>query len=125
MRSPQPKIGYEPRDMTPRQIGWSAAALFGGIGISAGLVALLFGLLGHHPREISPLMTVPQAPPWPRLEVDARADRTNVESAAERRLQGYAWVDRAAGTVRIPIDRAMQILVTQGWPDPPKGQAAP
>ena len=125
MKRPKPQAGYEPSDMTPRQIGYSAVALFAGIGISAGIVAALLGLLAHRQREVSPLMTTPQTPPWPRLEIDARADRASVETAAARQLEGYAWVDRAAGTVRIPIDRAMEILVTRGWPEPPKGQGAP
>ena len=28
-------------------------------------------------------------------------------------LNGYAWIDKAKGTVRIPIDRAMQLAATE------------
>ena len=31
-------------------------------------------------------------------------------------LQGYAWVDRNAGAVRIPIERAMDLVVEKGLP---------
>lgn len=36
------------------------------------------------------------------------------------RLQTYGWVDRKAGTVRIPIDRAMELLVQEQAKEPQK-----
>lgn len=36
------------------------------------------------------------------------------------RLQTYGWVDRKAGTVRIPIDRAMDLLVQEQAKEPQK-----
>jgi hypothetical protein len=44
--------------------------------------------------------------------------RAAVESAAAATLTGYAWVDRSAGTARIPIERAMELLAKQGWGKP-------
>jgi hypothetical protein len=35
---------------------------------------------------------------------------------AGRRLSSYGWVDREAGIVRIPIDRAMDLLAERGLP---------
>jgi hypothetical protein len=32
------------------------------------------------------------------------------------RLQSYGWVDRTAGIARIPIDQAMELLATRGFP---------
>lgn len=120
-----PSPGYEPSDMAPRHIGYSAAILFGGIALSAALVAGLFAILGHTMRQppATALEATPQAPPLPRLEIDARADRAAVEADAARKLQGYAWVDPAAGTARIPIERAMQFLAAHGWPDPVQGSS--
>jgi hypothetical protein len=37
-------------------------------------------------------------------------------------LTTYGWVDRDAGIVRMPIERAMEILVERGLP-PPKPMA--
>jgi len=31
-------------------------------------------------------------------------------------LNSYGWADRRAGTVRVPIDRAMDLLVERGLP---------
>jgi len=124
MKRPHRKVRHEITDMAPRHIGYSAAALFAGIGVSAGVVAAVLGMLSHHLPETRPLLAAAQTPPWPRLEVDAGIDRAKVEAAAERKLEGYAWVDRTAGTARIPIGRAMQILAAHGWPDAPQGQGA-
>ena len=118
---------YEPRDMAPRHIGYSAAILFGGLGIAVSLVAGLFAVLDRMERHAPPtaMETVPLAPPLPRLEIDGRADRAAVEADARRKLQGYAWADPAAGTARIPLERAMQLLLARGWPDAAGGSGAP
>ncbi len=41
--------------------------------------------------------------------VDAQA----VAATQEALLQGYGWVDQKAGIARIPIDRAMQLMITE------------
>ena len=40
-------------------------------------------------------------------------------------LSGYGWVDRNAGTVRIPIDRAKTLVLERGLPTRPGTTAAP
>ena len=50
-------------------------------------------------------------PPEPRLQVSAPKDLEQYEAAQEEILNNYGWVDQKAGIVRIPIDRAMDILV--------------
>jgi hypothetical protein len=39
-------------------------------------------------------------------------------------LSSYGWVDRGAGTVRIPIDRAKTLLIERGLPTRPGAAAA-
>src|SRR5689334_24743956 len=39
-----------------------------------------------------------------------------MREAEDRILHGYAWIDQSSGTVRIPIARAMQLLVQRGIP---------
>jgi hypothetical protein len=36
--------------------------------------------------------------------------------AENARLHSYGWVDRSAGMVRMPIDRALEFVVRQGLP---------
>lgn len=59
--------------------------------------------------------------PGPALESDPQAALAAYQARERAKLEGYAWVDRNAGVARIPVSRAMEILVTQGWPTPPQG----
>src|SRR5436309_9284791 len=48
--------------------------------------------------------------PPPRLEEGDRYDLNPQRQAEEARLTSYGWVDAKAGTVHIPIEKAMQML---------------
>jgi hypothetical protein len=54
--------------------------------------------------------------PNPRLETDERNQLNQIRTREDDLLDGYGWVDEQAGTVRIPIERAMDLLVQRGLP---------
>jgi hypothetical protein len=43
----------------------------------------------------------------------------------EKTLHSYGWVDQRAGVVRIPIDRAMELVAQRGLPTRPQAGAVP
>lgn len=49
-------------------------------------------------------------PPSPQLEVTETADLAAQRAAEQRILSTYGWVDREHGVVRIPIERAIELL---------------
>lgn len=55
-----------------------------------------------------------QLPPEPRLLTDEPAVLREFRAGEAARLHEYGWVDQAAGTVHIPIDRAMDLLLERG-----------
>jgi len=55
-------------------------------------------------------------PPGPRLQVDARKDLAAYLKDQQQALDTYGWVDQKAGVVRVPIDRAMDLLLAKGLP---------
>jgi hypothetical protein len=55
-------------------------------------------------------------PPEPRLQTDPRDDMANLRRSEDDVLDSYGWVDRNAGVVRIPIERAMTLVVERGLP---------
>ena len=57
-----------------------------------------------------------RTPPEPRLERDALAPRRRMADEERAALTTYGWVDRGTGIVRMPIDRAMELLVERGLP---------
>ena len=52
----------------------------------------------------------------PRLQVAPPMDMDEMEAAENEVLDSYGWIDREAGLVRIPIDRAMELLAERGLP---------
>ena len=54
--------------------------------------------------------------PTPQLEIDERSQLDKVRINEEQTLSTYDWVDQKAGAVRIPIDRAMDLLAQRGLP---------
>lgn len=53
-------------------------------------------------------------PPGPRLQESPEAELEQFRARENARLSSYAWRDREAGVVRIPISRAMDVLASQG-----------
>jgi hypothetical protein len=57
-------------------------------------------------------------PPAPRLQTTTAADIVELHKKEDEILRNYGWVDRNAGVVRLPIDRAMELIVERGLPQP-------
>jgi hypothetical protein len=56
-------------------------------------------------RENRPYFPAPREQPAPQVDLDA------LRAREDRELTTYGWVDRSNGIVRIPIDRAMQLVL--------------
>ena len=54
--------------------------------------------------------------PQPRLETNEPVEINDFRVQEENTLYSYGWVDQQAGVVRIPIDRAMELLAQRGLP---------
>ncbi|HSV21235.1 MAG TPA: hypothetical protein VLR71_22690 [Casimicrobiaceae bacterium] len=90
-------------------------ALMLGAGAVLVTVAAAVGvatLISQRPANpaASPAGAVAEAP---RLEAAPAQDIVAYRTEKDRLLHGYAWVDRSQGIVRIPIERAMTLLVQQ------------
>lgn len=114
--------GHEHTDVPVRPI-----AIFGAV-LAAALVLVLvvtylmmqfFLKQGGEPGApdpriaMQPRVTVP-APPGPQLQTDPVQDMRDHRAREEALLSSYGWVDREGGQVRIPIDRAMALLLERG-----------
>ena len=54
--------------------------------------------------------------PAPQLEINERTELNDIRLREENILSTYGWVDQNAGTVHIPIDRAIDLLAQRGLP---------
>ncbi|HUN94955.1 MAG TPA: hypothetical protein VMU69_01790 [Bradyrhizobium sp.] len=61
-------------------------------------------------------------PPGPRLQTDPVAEYRRFRAQEQQQLDGYHWVDKQKGIVRVPIRQAMKELVQTGIAGFPKGQ---
>ncbi len=67
-------------------------------------------------------------PPPPRLQTFPFDDVKGLRREEDKLLDRYTWVDKNAGTVRIPVDRAIELLAEKGLPHraaPPAETPAP
>lgn len=119
--------GYEKSDLSVKAIVVFGAVL--AVVLVGSLVAMgwLFGFFSAEEakRDVppSPLATTRPAVPEPRLQVDAIGDLKRLRAAEDAILGSYGWVSKETGMARIPIDRAMRLLVDRGLPVPAKEAA--
>jgi hypothetical protein len=112
-----PAIAFEQADWPLKPV----AALC--IGVLVLIVISAFVLIAAYPTSLPDVdrkLTI--APPGPRLQTDAVANLRRFRAEEEKRLNGYSWIDKDKGVVRIPIEQAMKKLVTTGIPDFPQAQ---
>jgi hypothetical protein len=63
------------------------------------------------------LQALTQRFPTPRLQPDdGNLDTADLHAREDLLLDHYSWVDRSKGTVRIPIERAMELIAQRGLP---------
>jgi len=55
-------------------------------------------------------------PPSPRIQVNPGADIQSYFQSQQNLLNSYGWIDRQNGIVRLPIDRAMELILQRGLP---------
>jgi hypothetical protein len=56
----------------------------------------------------------PALPPGPRLQASPERELERYRARENALLSSYGWKDEAAGTVRIPVRRAMEVVAAQG-----------
>lgn len=112
------RMGHEGDDVNVGCVVSVIVALF----ISLGIISVaLFGLFGYFEANIFPQSTQPaaqsvQQPPEPRLQADLSTNLQRLNATEDATLHSYGWIDRQAGVVRIPIDRAIDLVAQRGVP---------
>jgi hypothetical protein len=62
-------------------------------------------------------------PPSPRLQTQPHQELKDYCAAQEQEVNSYGWVDQPGGVTRIPIDRAIDLLLQRGLPVRPAAEA--
>jgi hypothetical protein len=118
--NPDTSRGYEVEDASVREVLWT------GVGLAVGTIIVciaVFGLLrvlqnaeiGSR-QPISELNVSTTVPPEPRLQEKPWVEMELFRQREDQMLTTYGWADQASGRVRIPIDRAMDMVIQRGLP---------
>jgi hypothetical protein len=108
--------GFEETDVNVMAVGKFAIALVVMTVLSMVLLVGVFKYFqwqeGGRARSVDPDRVFPQ----PQLQTNPIPDLKAIRAAEEHVLSSYGWVDAPKGVVRIPIARAMDLLVQRGLP---------
>jgi len=132
--------GFEHQDLQVSGILYFLLSLVVGVLLCILLLRGVYVFLDHREKAlqppVNPLATdiptdtrhiapgYPQSVfPNPKLEEDERGQLNGILLQEENTLHSYGWVDEKAGTVRMPIERAMDLIVQRGLPVRPLGGA--
>jgi hypothetical protein len=123
-----PNDGYEHSDASPRSLTKWALALLVVMVVVFFAMKWLFQFYGKEQslgRPASPFENARVLPPRPRLQVEPRAELHAYCVQQLATLNSYGWEDQHNGVVRIPIDRAMDLILQQGLPARAPGDIPP
>ena len=124
MRARAPLRDHERRDASPGWIfGIVLFLLVSGL-IIHGIVAAFLSVLKRGATTtdawrpgLHPGINAPALPAFPKLQLSPPMDLQAFRAREEQELTNYGWVNRSSGVVRIPIERAMDLVLQQGLPN--------
>ena len=121
--SPDPhgRVDHETTDASPFYIGLFALGLALMIALVLPLLGWIFWQFEAAARRADPTPN-PQAgdqvPPAPRLQAEPAAELASLRREENQRLSSYGWIDPQQRVVRVPVERAIEILAERGLPEP-------
>ena len=75
------------------------------------------GNMPSNPEMQNKVAEMTQTFPTPRVQTDdGNQDTADLHAREDLLLDNYTWVDQSKGTVRIPIERAMELIAQRGLP---------
>jgi hypothetical protein len=124
--APHPPHQHESRDADIRKLTYLAfgilALIIFGFVVTEVLFYFYVGRQKVRPSPQALFIAGQQMPPPPRLEERPGLILQPYLREENQVLDTYGWVNRKAGIVRIPISRAMALLLQQGLPTQKPGE---
>lgn len=115
--------GGDERDYQDRDIQIRPILIFGvvttlfTIATFWGIHAMFIRINAREALADQPLATTERfLPPEPTLQVREEVDLQAIKIKEHAMLTEYRWMDRAKGTVVIPVERAMALALERGFP---------
>ncbi|HEV3022225.1 MAG TPA: hypothetical protein VGX76_07145 [Pirellulales bacterium] len=115
------RAGHETTDASAMAVGAFALALALMIALVLPILVWMFGRFeaaAKHADPVQSKLTGDQTPPEPRLQTSPSDDLARQRQAEDELLTSYGWIDERQGVVRVPIERAIELLAERGLPEP-------
>lgn len=124
--------GHQDDGVREKIVGWVAFGMAVSVPVIMVCVWLQFQRSeGWHYRGLTaPALAAPKnqpqfVPPEPRLIIASGAELAAVRAREDAELNSYAWIDRGSNILRVPIERAMELIAQRGLPAPGGNKAGP
>jgi hypothetical protein len=116
-------MNYEPREASLRTIGIAAGLLAVWIALSIVVSAWLYRAHYAVPTPAGKWLRQSSFTSGPAETTNIAQEWGPLEHDFESHLHEYGWVDQKQGIARVPIDRAMDMILSRGVA--PAGSATP
>ncbi len=110
---PEQTTNHETTDVNLRPVILAGLSLaFVIVMVSAGMWVMFrsYAFPETNPQASILASDRPRLPPQPRLQSNPIEDLQRLHAREDAILHRYGWVDRQAGVVQIPIERAMDLV---------------
>jgi hypothetical protein len=118
-QGPEPSRRYEDSNVSVKQLFAFAMGIVALVLVGVVVSAFTFRFFVRHTSmgpTASPFDDVRDLPPGLRLQTAAPLDLKRYRDDQDKILAGYGWVDPTARVVRIPVERAMELMLQKGYP---------
>jgi hypothetical protein len=109
--------GVEVRDADIPLVIWTSVGIIGTLFLCMGIAALQFNFeIAALPKDTSNVFktTERRMPPEPRLQAFPAKDLASFKQKQQAEVSTYGWVDKNNGIARIPVDRAIEMVMSKG-----------
>jgi hypothetical protein len=124
--TPHTPVGHERTDAHVRPLVLFLALLALGCGIALLLMRWTFDAFERSAAKRDepghPLASDHQQAPAPRLQADPPAENAAFEARQRELLTTYGWLDPDGGVVRLPVERALELVLEEGLPAREEGE---
>lgn len=111
-------LGHEPQTVSIRGVAIAGISVVVLVSAAFFVIAGLEALFGSRriPAEAGLEMAEPRLEE-PPLDANQQVALQQLRERENRLLTNYAWVNPQDRVARIPVDRAMELIVTEGLPE--------
>ena len=112
---------FEESDVSGRGVFLGGVGVLVGTWIAIGFLYFVFSYFSHQRARMSPpplpvAGTQEALPPQPRLQQSPPQDLKAMRTREDWELTHYHWIDKAHGSLVIPIEQAIRLVAERGIP---------